>query len=429
MTAEQAINWIESARYSAVKVGLDNMKALLAELGQPQKAFKCVHVAGTNGKGSVCAIIESALRRAGYNTGLYTSPYLMYYNERIRIKGVAIDDPLLVECCEPVYMAAKKLGDKGVRPSAFELGTAVAFCAFRRAGVDVAVIEVGLGGRLDPTNVISPEVCAIASIGMDHTKVLGDTLEKIAREKAGILKPYTPAAIYPACEDVANVFRSVAGEICAPLSFAGEYGFIDLKQDRFGSSFALDLPGFGVTGVELRLAGAHQAQNARLAMLTLSILAQNGLNITRGDVCRGVLDAKWPGRLEWFGDGVLLDGCHNVDGARALADYIDSYLSDRRITLLTGMMSDKMPLDFARIIAPRVSRVITTKVDWDRAIEAEELAGIYASLGVEATAVKDMESALDAAWPVGGCGDILLVAGSLYLIGAIRRILIGRTGD
>lgn len=397
MTAEEIITWIESARYSAVKVGLENMRLLLDKLGNPQNDVKCVHVAGTNGKGSVCAIVESIMREAGYKTGLYTSPYLMRYNERIRLSNEPIDDDTLVKCAYEVRRAYDWLYERGIKPSAFEIGTAVAFCAFREMKADVAVIETGLGGRLDPTNVIRPMACAITSISMDHMDVLGDTLELIAGEKAGIIKNGVPVVVYPATSSVTKVITNAANRVGAMVIYADDYEFKDLKRDPLGSSFAIDLPEFGLTSVRLRLPGAHQEQNARIGMLLASLLVKEGYNIKGDDVSRGVAATIWPGRLEWFDDGILLDGAHNVDGARALSGYINTYLHDKRIVLLTGMMADKQPSSYASIIAPYVSRAFTTRVNWNRAVEANKLADIYARLGVESIGIEGIENALDAA--------------------------------
>ncbi|MEG0935952.1 MAG: folylpolyglutamate synthase/dihydrofolate synthase family protein [Clostridia bacterium] len=422
--AQALIEWIHSARTFGEKVGLSNMLALTEALGHPEKNLRCVHVAGTNGKGSVCAMLERVLREAGYHTGLYTSPYLIRYNERVRLDGVPIDDQRLIACGQRVRLAAEALARAGVKPTAFELGTALAFCAFDEAKVDVAVIETGLGGRLDPTNVLKPIVCAITTIGLDHVEILGGTLPEIAREKAGIFKPGAPVALYPQPGTVMAVFDEVARARGVELRLSGDYPIEALHQDAYGARFTLTLPEFGEMAVRVPLPGLHQALNARLALATLGLISRQGFAVSRKAAEEGIARTVWPGRLEWLG-GALLDGAHNPEGARALAEYLRAFFGGRDIVLLTGMMRDKQPEICADILSAHCAKVVATQVAWPRALPAEALAQIYRARGVDAEAVADATAALARAREIAGEGALLVVAGSLYLVGAVRAEILG----
>lgn len=421
--AAELIDYIHGAHTFGEKAGLRNMRLLLDRLGNPQDGLRLIHVAGTNGKGSVCAMIESALRANGLNTGLYTSPYLARYNERIRLNGAPIDDALLVRYGEPVRAAAESLRVLGVFPTVFELGTALAFLAFAGEDVDVAVIETGLGGRLDPTNVVCPMLCVICTIALDHMEILGGDLLTIAGEKAGIIKPGVPVALYPQTQAVDARFEAVAAALHAPLLRAQAYPIERLTVDPRGARFALALPRLGQLDVRIEMAGEHQAENARLALLALDCLSGEW-PLTAQSVLRGLADARWPGRLEWVNDKTLLDGAHNPEGVRALVRYLEAFETRRPITLLTAMMRDKQPDVCTALLAPFAREVVTTQVDWPRAMPAESLAALYRAQGKPAVAQPDLARALEAAQNSAADGGMLLVAGSLYLIGALRTALL-----
>ena len=404
MTLQRAVDWVHGARYPGQKNGLENMRALLRTLGNPQDGLRFLHVAGTNGKGSVCAFLERALRECGYKTGLYTSPYLCEYAERVRVNGVPLDDEMLLRLILRVKRAAEDLVARGeCFPTTFELGTAIAFLAFAEAKTDWAVIEVGLGGRLDSTNVIAPRACAISAIGMDHMKTLGDTLEAIAREKAGILKHGVPAAIHPANGSVLPVLESAARACGAPLDVVEEPEI--LAESAHGARFR-----FRGETYEISLAGRHQVGNAALALAALGLVG--GLDFAA--VRAGLAKTRWHCRLEWV-DGVLIDGAHNPQGAAVLAEYLRAHVPGRRV-LLVGMMHDKQVEACAKLLAPVASRVIATRVDDPRAASAEEVAAAYPG----AQAVDSLEDALALARADGGT---VIACGSLYLAGAVRSLL------
>jgi dihydrofolate synthase/folylpolyglutamate synthase len=420
MRSSELVDWIHGARRFGEKKGLNNMEALLSALGNPEQTLKCVHVAGTNAKGSVCALIESALRAAGFVTGLYTSPYLVNYAERIRINGAPVDEELFERAGNLVREAAHAIPD--LAPTAFELGTALAYLAFRERGVDVAVIETGIGGRLDPTNVIVPEVSVIANIGLDHMEQLGGTIREIANEKAGIIKSGRPVALYPQKESTAT---RVIEEVCqargAKLLKAESLPLGVLDVNARGARFRCEAPCLGVVDAEIRLAGRHQIENAHLAVAALELLTQRGWALKPEDVARGFAAARWPGRLDWADDHLLLDGAHNPQAARALREYLKEFLPGRRLVLLTAMMRDKQPEACAQILAPCAKLVIATQVEDPRALPAGALADIYRIRGVRAEAWPEPGEALEKAREAAGLGGVVVACGSLYLVGEILK--------
>ncbi len=420
MRSSELVDWIHGARRFGEKKGLNNMEALLAALGNPENSLKCVHVAGTNAKGSVCALIESALRAAGFETGLYTSPFLVDYAERIRINGAPVDEALFERAGNLVREAALSIPD--LAPTSFELGTAVAYLIFKERGVDVAVIETGIGGRLDPTNVIVPEASVIANIGLDHMEQLGGTIREIAFEKAGIIKPGCPVALYPQRDAAAT---QVIEEVCrargSKLLKAESLPLTILDVNARGASFRCEAPNLGVIDAEIRLAGRHQIENAHLAVAALELLTERGWALKPEDVARGFAAALWPGRLDWADDHLLLDGAHNPQAARALREYLEEFLPGRRIVLLTAMMRDKQPEACAEILAPCASLVIATQVEGPRALPAGALAETYRIHGVRAEAWPEPGEALGKAREAAGPGGVVVACGSLYLVGELLK--------
>jgi dihydrofolate synthase/folylpolyglutamate synthase len=407
--AKGAIDWIHGARYKGQKNGLENTRALLAALGNPENRFRCAHIAGTNGKGSTAAFTERALRKTGLRTGMYTSPYLIHYNERVQVMGAPIPDDALIDIVNLLVEKTEKLVRGGIMPTTFELGTALAFEYFARMGVEVAVVEVGLGGRFDSTNVISPDVSMIAAIGLDHMKMLGGTVEEIAFEKAGIIKPGVPAVVQEQPENILDVFRGAARERGSRLTVARMPKI--LEETAHGARFLLD-------GIEYQttMNGRHQLLNASLAICGLKEMGADPEAIRRG-----IALAKWPCRLEWIG-GALIDGAHNPQGARALRDYLERFFPGEKVVLVTGMMHDKQMEECAEILAPACARVIATKVDEPRAAEPEFLAELYRAQNVGAVCADGVENAVRAAMALPG---IKVFAGSLYIAGAVRKTLAG----
>ncbi len=403
---EDAIAYIHAAHENGKKNDLANMRLLLARLGNPEARFPALHVTGTNGKGSVCALLNAALQCSGYRTGLYTSPFLQRYNERMRIDGAPIPNARLAALLDTVAPHIEALRAEGVCPTEFEIGTALAFTYFAEENVDIAVVEVGLGGRLDPTNVLIPRVCAIASIGLDHTRVLGDTIEAIAGEKAGIAKPGVPLVLSAQGPESARaVVRARCEAVCAPFHVTDD---------------AATVPTVG-------LQGAHQAYNAALAARVLHVLVEQGWRVPDEAIAEGFRRARWPGRLEWVGGKppLLMDGAHNPEGARALAAYVAS-LPRVRTAMLLGMLMDKDWPEMARTLAPLADAVVTVSPDNYRALDAGALAKAVGEQGVPAEAAAALPDALARARELAGPSGRVVAAGSLYLIGSLRTLVLGQ---
>lgn len=420
MTEAEAIAKIHSVYPSGKKEGLTNMRAVMTRLGNPQDRLAMVHVAGTNGKGSTCAMLERALREAGYKTGLYTSPYIERYNERIRINGNPIAGEKLARLVERVWPVIESCREEGLCITEFELGTVLAFMAFAEEKVDAAIIEVGLGGRLDPTNIINPLVSVITNVGMDHMHFLGDTIEEIAMEKAGIMKPDTPVVLGWQTDGVRAVLMDSAKALAIPVI---EPQAQNVRELRRGVAFDAAMDGGTIRELTVSLTGRHQAQNAVAALGALSVLKDRGYErITEDVIRRAFADVHWPGRLEYFGD-VILDGAHNEPGVRALCAYMDAWLTKEKTVLLTGMMADKDVSAMTQMLAPRVRCVVTTQPAIPRAMAAQELVAEFEKQGASALAITAPKAALERAREIAGEDGTVLCAGSLYLIGEIRTLL------
>lgn len=410
------MNYAESVRYlyslgneiQTAKLGLERITALLDTLGDPQRCCRLVHVAGTNGKGSTCAMIEAGLRAAGRTTGLYTSPHLVEPTERIQIQGEPISRARFAWAFDRVHEAAEGMLEAGtldLHPTYFETVTAMAFLLFRGAELDTAVVEVGMGGRLDATNVALPELCVITAVDFDHRQFLGDTIEQIAAEKAGILKRGIPAVFSPQRPEVAQVLLS---EAKGPCTWAEDYPITGLELQARGSRFQVA----GET-VECPLAGEHQVENARTAAIALRQL---------GVSPEGIARTKWPGRLEQVSatPEIVLDGAHNAAGTRALVNYLRRFYSDRKIWLIYGVMRDKDVSEMAGILFPLAHRVILTAPANSRAMPPEDIPACGAA--VTDTVAEALQRAIQEA-QTEECATVL-VTGSLFVVGEARSLLV-----
>jgi len=419
MTEQEAIAKIHSVYPTGKKNGLENMRALMEKLGNVQDGLKMVHVAGTNGKGSTCAMLERMLREAGYKTGLYTSPYIEVYNERIRINGEPVDGETLAALVEAVFPAVEACVADGYAITEFELGTALAFTAFSQEHVDVAIIEVGLGGRLDPTNIITPLASVITEVGLDHMAYLGDTIEAIALEKAGIMKPNVPVVLSARDASARTVLEREAARMgIGVIALDARH----IREESSGVTFDICLGGEEICDLSVELAGRHQAENACAALGAIEALHGQGFAVPQDAIRRALCDVHWPGRLERVGN-VVLDGAHNDPGVRALCAYCDKWIDKEKTVLVTGMMVDKETKKMAQMLAARVSAVVTTRPNVPRAMAAQALAGVFAACGVQAQAADEVADALDLARSLAGESGTVLCAGSLYLIGALRTLL------
>jgi dihydrofolate synthase / folylpolyglutamate synthase len=403
----EPLAWLFSLERLGMKFGLENMSALMVALGEPHRRFPVVLVAGTNGKGSVTAMVDTALRAGGFKSARYTSPHLVRLEERFVINGDEVATPALEAAVTRVRHAVDALIARGElsRPATFfECATAAAFDLFASAAVDIAVVEVGLGGRLDATNVVTPLVCAITTIDFDHQAQLGSSIEAIASEKAGIIKPGVPVVIGLLPSAAESVIAAVAQNLNAAVIKAQEVAALP-------------------AGIELSLAGAHQRDNALVAIALIDALRAAGFPVDEVQLRRALENVRWPGRLEHlqYGDAeVLLDAAHNPAGARALASYLrDSGWTDA--ILVFGAMADKEAAGMLRELAPATAGIICTTAPTPRAESAAALGAIASSIGESPVEiVPDPRSALELA-----CSRSrrVVIAGSMFLIGPLRGIL------
>ena len=401
------------------KLGLERIRAVLDSLGCPHRRGRFVHIAGTNGKGSTAAMIESALRAHGVRTGLFTSPHLAGPTERIRILGEPVSAERFAEAFNRVHAAAESLLDAGAidfHPSYFETVAAMAFLIFAAEKVECVALEVGLGGRLDATNVVSPELCVITPVDFDHEAYLGRSLEAIAGEKAGILKPGVPAVFARQRPEAEAVLAARAAALGCPVTRSSDWTVGDLALDRDGSRFLL--AGERQLRIGCPLAGEHQVENASTAAAALV-----RLGLPSGAIEEGIARARWPGRLERVRGvpEIVLDGAHNPAGARALASYIDRFYSGRRVRLIYGAMRDKAIAEMGGILFPRAQEVILTAPRQARALAPSAMRAFADHPGVRVAA--DIQAALamvrDAAPE-----DAVFVAGSLFLVAEARALLL-----
>jgi len=415
---------------SAAKFDLKNITVLCERLGQPQREFQSVHVAGTNGKGSTSAMLDSILRAAGLRTGLYTSPHLERINERIRVDGKEISDEEFAAVFTRVRQAIEELlaaGRLAAHPTFFECVTAVAFVYFAEAKAEFAVCETGMGGRLDATNILLPEVAVITQIDFDHENYLGHSIEEIAAEKAGIIKP--GARVVSAAEHL--IARVVIRRRCAEQSaFLVEIEnafFLEdvVARDGCFSFTAISYDSGVRIPVALRLPGRFQVRNALTALATARMLAERGAPIDDEAITRGFASATWPGRLEKINDRpeIYVDGTHNPAGAREIAVFWKQFLPGRKIYLVYGAMRDKAVDEIAGLLFPRAAAVILTTPAQSRAISAPLLAEMTAHHAQRSEIIPDPAKALARALDLAALEDVIFITGSLYLVGDLRRAL------
>ena len=417
MTYEEAVQKINARLKFGIKPGLEHIGRLMAELGNPQDKLQFVHVAGTNGKGTTCALISSVLRKEGYRTGLYTSPYVMDFRERFQINGEMIPQDELLDELNKVAPLVDKLADEGIIITEFELITAIAFQWFADRGCDVVVLEVGLGGRFDATNIIkTPLAAVIASISLDHTAILGDTVEQIAFEKAGIIKPGGAVALYadnPEC--VVREISTICAERGAKLHIADE------RRMQVGGT-SLDGTAFTWDGLALTtpFTGAHQMHNAATALTVVDILRERGVQISDDALQKGFSTAYIAARMERLSEKplVILDGGHNPGCAAALHEVLATHLSGRKITAVMGIMSDKDSMRYLARVAPQFSKIVTLAPHNPRALEAEALAEEARAFCADVTAASTIEEALALSRVEGD--EVLVICGSFFLASEIR---------
>ncbi len=419
MTLDEALRYIHEVCWKGTIPGLERIQALLDAMGNPERKCKFVHVTGTNGKGSTCAMVASILRKAGYKTGLYTSPYLIRFNERIQINGEQISDADICELTEYVKPFAESIFE---RPTEFEMVTAIGFEYFARHKCDIVVCEVGMGGEFDATNVIpAPEAAVICNIGLDHTEVLGDTLEKIAGAKAGIIKPGCDAVLYRERPSVEAVFEERCKALNVPLHKADFDSLHLLSHSLEGQVF--DWERFHA--LRLPLLGEHQLHNAAVALTTARVLQKRGWKITDAQIREGIESVRWPGRFELMRKDpmFIIDGGHNPQCIEALVKNIRDYLPGRELTVLTGVLGDKDFHCMYRDVAQYAKEFITITPANARALTAEKLADYLRQFGKPVTACDVVADGVRLAIEHAGKDGVVLCYGSLYMIGDIDAAL------
>lgn len=415
MNYRESLDYLYGLQRFGIKLGLENIRTLLDRCGHPEQGYGIIHVAGTNGKGSVSASLAAILQHAGYRVGLYTSPHLHSFTERIRVDG----DPIAESVVARLTIFLRSLAEE-VPATFFEFTTALALLHFQRRRVDFAILEVGMGGRLDATNAVNPRLCVISPVCFDHAEHLGDTLAAIAREKGGIIKREIPVVVGRQEPEVLEVLIEEARSrqssifLCdrdfSPVSESEGFGFLGM--------------GIELSGLRPALLGAHQRENLSLALAAAAVLRQQGVVIPEAALREGVERVRWPGRLEWWGgrQEVLIDGAHNEGGARALSAYLSS-LSLSGVRWVAGIKGSRPILDILGPVLPHVSALYCTRPPVEESVAPELLAELGAAAGIPSGAYENPEAALAAALRDRRNDEIVLVAGSLFLAAAAREFL------
>ena len=424
MTYSSAVAYLYRLQKHGIKLGLETMTALTARLGMPQNRYRTVHIAGTNGKGSTAAMAAAMLQAAGYRVGLYTSPHLVDFRERIRVNGEMIPESRVAQLTEQL----QALSQAELSPTFFEYTTAMAFQYFADTAVDVAVLEVGLGGRFDATNVVTPMACAITTIALDHQAYLGSTLSSIAFEKAGIIKPGVPVVLGRLDDDAWRTIEQVAKERQAPVFRIGEHFHTEGEEPQQFSYRGL---GMHYDGLTCALAGRHQLDNAACALALLEAAAPQGIVITSEAARTGLQAVNWAGRLEVVDrrPTILLDGAHNPAAATALADFLrraDRLHPSRPVILVLGMMRDKDHRGFVEPLRSLVDEVVLTQADLPRSATAQELQSSLGDLLPHPHVMPSLSDAMALARQLATPDGLVCVTGSLMLVGECKAWLHGR---
>ena len=415
MDYKEALAYIHGVEFFGSKPGLTRIGELLEKLGNPQKGMRFIHIAGTNGKGSCAAMTASVLKAAGYRTGLYTSPYLYRFNERMQINGKEIPDDVLAEIVTRVKPIAEAMAD---HPTEFELMTAIALLWYKQEACDVVVLEVGLGGRFDATNIIdAPEAAVIMNIGLDHTAVLGDTVEQIAFEKAGIIKPGTEAVMFQQSESVTDVVRRRCEELGVSLHIAD---FSEIKSEfdsLYGQSFS-----YRGEVYALPLLGSHQLKNAAVVLELVEVLRGRGWKLEQGDVEHGLYAVHWPGRFELVSEEPLfvVDGGHNPQCAQTVRENLLHYFPNKRRILLLGILRDKDYAGLTEILDGAADEYICITPDSPRALPAAELADFLKRYNKAVAVCESIRDGVSLALDRSDDESVVCAVGSLYSVGEIR---------
>ncbi len=421
MNAADARQWLLDRQGLGIKLGLDKVHRLLDGVGNPHRAFQSVHVAGTNGKGTVVTLLAEALRNAGHKVGRTTSPHLIRFSERIVVDGEEIPDDAVVRFVKLLQPVTAMLDAEDQHPTYFELVTALAFLWFQDQGVDWAVVETGMGGRLDATNVLDPELCVITNVGMDHQQFLGDHIVDIASEKAGIMKSGVPC-VTGATGEALLALKATSVERQCPMSILDE----DYHVIPDVNGFSVAHPG-GSAHYDVGLAGEHQLRNAALVVAACDALRARNVNLPISAVQQALASTSMPGRLEtrsWNGAEVLMDGAHNLDGAIALRRHF-AHLDASGFQLIVGFSADKDWVNMLAQWAPLAARVIGVPLRSERGLDPAKMRAAVEGIGIPFLECPDVASALKQA--VSRDPALIVVAGSLYLVGEARAVVTGQS--
>ncbi|MGN1129929.1 MAG: bifunctional folylpolyglutamate synthase/dihydrofolate synthase [Ruminococcus sp.] len=422
MTYENALKIIHSLNKFGIKPGLDRIKKLLALMGNPQNRLKFVHVAGTNGKGSTCALISSVLVEAGYKTGLFISPYITDFRERIQINGKMISKQTLANAVEETYPLLLELEKEDCIITEFEYVMAIEFYIHCKENCDVVVLETGLGGLYDCTNVILPPLCSvITTIGLDHTAILGNTIEEIAQQKCGIIKENSPVITSSQDADAMEIIRNTAKKNNSKLTESNSIEFETISENLTGTTFTYK--GINIT---LPLIGKHQIENAKTAMATIEVL-KNYFDITDENIATGFAKAVNPARFEVLSQNplIILDGAHNPNGIEALKNALETYLKGTKPICIMGMLADKDSKSSVKILKEMFSTVITVPVDNPRSLSAQELKAECSNYFENVISSESPFEAFDRAFALSKSQSLpIIICGSLYLAGEIRPYIL-----
>jgi dihydrofolate synthase/folylpolyglutamate synthase len=417
-THTDCLNTLFSLRRFGIKLGLATMRRILAGLGNPHRGVRSIHIAGTNGKGSVASGLAAILRCSGYRVGLYTSPHLVRFNERIQVDGEPITDADIVR----LYRKVQKALPAGREPTFFEFTTAMALDEFGRRRVDWAVIETGMGGRLDATNVITPELAIITNISLEHREYLGNTIARIAFEKAGIIKRRRPVVTGVRQPSAWAVLRKTARRKSAPV-----YRLGDAFSFRRTGAGAFTYRGIHQVWPDMAtgLRGDYQLENAALVLAACELLLGKAPRISLASMRAGLSAHRWPGRLEVVSEKplVMLDGAHNLDAAKQLARYVRTHFTGRAITLVVGILDDKPYAAMLKLLLPMATRVVATQAKINRALPAEKIEAVARTLISDVRIIRDVGEALSCAVATATAESVILVAGSLYVVGEVKAAL------
>ncbi|MBE6069202.1 MAG: bifunctional folylpolyglutamate synthase/dihydrofolate synthase [Clostridium lundense] len=427
MNYNEAIDYIENTAKFGKNKGLERTNKILELLGNPHKDLKCIHIAGTNGKGSTTAMLTQILMESGYKVGMYTSPFIEEFEERIQINSNNIPKERLCEVVEKVKIAVDKTCELGYdEPTEFEIITAVMFVYFQEEKVDYAVIEVGLGGRIDATNVVNPLISIITSISYDHVKILGNTLEEIAYEKAGIIKEKTPVILYPVEEEAKLSIEKVAKEKQSPIIYVKKEDSI-LKEKLYNVPYQEIIinTSNNTYEIQLSLLGTHQLLNCSVVINAAEELQNIGVNIKKEHIIEGLKNVKWAGRLEMLKAKpmVVIDGAHNIDGIKSLKNSINTYFKYNKCILIMGILSDKQVDDMVKVITPEASNIITVTPPSYRAENSSGLVEIIKKYNSNCEAIENYKEAYEKALSYANENDLILICGSLYMVGEMRKTI------